>query len=369
MKLPAAILAGVMSVAPVQSMAQANPAALLMPSPLSIVLMVGRWMTESDRNDRVYHIRVQARGATESEARKEAYKKAIEEAIGSLVLSESVVVDERLRRREIIEYSSAYIDRYKIHDQIHDGRHFVVDMEVWVKHSAIADRLLVKSDNTQEIDGLRIQAQVESLNYERTQGVRVLSTVLADYPNRAYDIRNQSLEVKYVNRQAQINVYFDLDLNASYLRALWETLKNTAQSANPGHCRGACREPFGVHMIGRHDRVLFNRWEYSFGFNEPEPVEAVWRAMFASDPRVMMTMTDGGGRPIHVSCHRWAQLDGAVGYTYPEWQFVGLFDNNQRISIDGRNTLRGHIQLDGVSNIKNARNIDLKVVRGSSCPG
>ena len=340
---------------------------MLLPSPLSVVLMVGRWLAEPGQ-PRVYYIRVQARGATESEARREAYKRAIEEAIGSLVASESVVVNQDLKRREIIEYSAGYIDRFKVVNQYHDGGHFVVDMDVWVKHSQIADRLLVKSESSGKIDGLRIQEQVQSLNYERDQGTRILGVVMADYPERAYDIKNQDLEVRYVNRQAEIVVKFDLDLNPSYLYALWETLKNTSQSATPGNCGRGCREPYVVHMIGRHNRVLFNRWEYSFGLTESDRLDTMWKAMVGSQPAVKLTLRDGGGTAIHASCYRWPQIDGIINYQYPPWQFVQFFDGNTRVSIDGRNTLQARIEVKGVRNIGDAKTIELSMVRGSKCP-
>jgi hypothetical protein len=367
MKLTALALAGALVWLPAPVMPQSNPGAFLIPGPLSVVLMVGRWLAEPDQ-PRVYYIRVQARGATESEARREGYKRAIEEAIGSLVASESVVVNRDLQRREIIEYSAGYIDRFKVLNQYHDGRHFVVDMDVWVKHSQIADRLLVKSEHTGKIDGLRIQEQVQSLNYERDQGTRILGVIMADYPERAYDIKNQKLEVRYANRQAEITVSFDLDLNAGYLYALWETLKNTSQSATAGNCGRGCREPYVVHMIGRHNRVLFNRWEYSFGLTEPDRLDSMYQAMIASQPAVKLTMRDGGGTPIHTSCYQWPQIDGQVRYQYPPWQFVQFFDGNTRVSIDGRNTLQARIELKGARNIASAETIELAMVRGSKCP-
>ena len=368
MRLLAMILASALTVtsAPVQS--QSATSSLLMPSPISIILTVGRWLTEGRGEDRVYYIRVQARGATESEARREAYKRAIEEAIGSLVLTELVVIDDALRRREIIEYSSAYVDRFKVLNQVYDGRHFVVDMDIWIRRSTIADRLLVESQNSQEVDGSRIQVQVETLNHERSQGVRVLSAVLADYPARAYDIRNQSVDVRYANKRAQINIEFDLSFNASYLYSLWETLKTVGQSANAGYCRTACREPYIVHMIGRHDRILFNRWEWTFGFTEPEPMDAIWRDFIASRPAVLMTVRDGAGHALQSSCHRWTQLDGSVTHTYPPWQFVQFTKDNTQVSIDGRQTLRARIETREIGNLAQVRSIDLKVVRSSSCP-
>lgn len=350
---------------PASTWSQSNPVAIFAPSPLSIILMVGKWMAEPG-SPRVYHIRVQAKGATESEARREAYKRAIEEAIGSLVLSESVVVNEELRRREIIEYSSGYVDRFKMHDQRHDGRHFVVDMEIWVKHSAIADRLLVKAESTREIDGLRIQQQVETLNYERSQGLRVLSVVMDDYPHRAYDIRDQDMAVKYNGRGADLDIEFTLSFNASYLYALWETLKNVSQNANSGSCYPNCREPWQVYMEGRRDRLLFNRWAWSFGFTEPDKLQVMHQAMFASNPSVLLQIRDGGGRVVHASCHQWAELDGQVRFQYPSKQFVHF--DGYRLVIDGTFPFRARIELRDLRNISQAKTVDLTLVRGANCP-
>lgn len=340
---------------------------MLMPSPLSVVLMVGRWMAEPGPA-RVYYIRVQARGATENEARREAYKRAIEEAVGSLVLSESAVVNQDLKRREITEYSSGYIDRFKVLNQYHDGGHFVIDMDVWVKHSQIADRLLIKSESSGKIDGLRIQEQVKSLNYERDQGRHVLTLVIADYPERAYDIKDQDLEVRYVNRQPEITVKFDLGLNPTYMVALWETLKETSQSATGGYCGQSCGAPYVVHMVGRHNRILFNRWEWSFGLTDASRLKDMWEYMAASRPAVMLTIRDGGGQALHTSCHRWAEIDGQIQYHYPPWQFVRFSNDQTRVSIDGRQTLKGRIELRGLPNIGSAQTLDLAVVRGSKCP-
>jgi hypothetical protein len=163
-------------------------------------------------------------------------------------------------------------------------------------------------------------------------------------------------------------VKFDLDLNPSYLYALWETLKNTSQSATPGNCGQVCREPYVVHMIGRHNRILFNRWEYTFGLTEVEKLDSIWKAMIASRPAIKVVLKNSIGADIHASCHRWTEIDGAVHHQYPPWQFVRFSPDNTRVSIDGRQTLRAHVDLKGIRNIGDAQTIELSMVRGSKCP-
>ena len=366
MRISAAVLATVLAVSPVAGLGQ-NSMSWLLPSPVSAILVVGQWFADGTRNDRVYYIKVQGRGKTESEARLEAFKRATEEAVGSLVASESVVVDDQLRRREIISYSSAFVDRSLQTNMVWNGTHFVGDWEVWIRRSTIADRLLIKAESTKDFDGSRIQIQVDTLNYAEAQGERVLGTVLADYPARAYKITDPKFSTRRQGQQAVVIVDFELDLAPGYLYALWETLKATSQSANPGWCH-PCRDPYLVHMVGRHNRWLFNRWEYTFTFANRGSVDMILNHMMASEPAVLATVRDGGGHPIHSTCHRWPELDGRVRHQYPSWQFVQAYDSGNRVSIDGRQTLRARLELQGVPNLDRARSLDLSVVRGSSCP-
>lgn len=362
----AAAVASITLVAAPVAVPQSNPASLLMPSPLSVVLMLGRWITEGHQKERVYYIRVQSRGSTESEARQEAYKRAIEEAVGSLVLAESVVIDEELKRREIIEYSSGYIDRSKVLNQYHDGRHFVVDMDVWVRHSHIADRLLNQSQSTAEIDGLRLRDQAQSLAQERQQGQRVLSAVLADYPHRAYQIKNQTLESRFsARRTLDVTVGFDLALDPGFLYSIYESMKTVSQSHSGGVCRGNCGG-YPVVVQGRHDRVLFNLWQWSFIFSDQSQVQTMESALMRDPAAMLLTVRDGARHEIWSQCYFWAELDGIVRFHYPQNQFVRF--GSDRAVIDGTFTMRGRIEIRAMPGLDRAQILDLSVVRFSSCP-
>jgi hypothetical protein len=344
---------------------QSNAATMLLPGPWSVILFVGRWLTETN-NNRVYYIRVQARGETESQARQEAYKRAIEEAVGSLVLSESVVINEDLKRREIIEYSSGYIDRSQVINQYHDGRHFVIDMDVWVRHSHIADRLLNQAQSTVEIDGVRLREQARSLTQERDQGQRVLSAVLADYPHRAYKIHNQTLASSFsARRTLDVTVGFDLIMDAKFLYSLYESMKTVSQAHSAGDCRYNCGN-YTVVLQGRHDRVFFNLWQWSFRFADLAQAQTMESQLTANPPAVLLTVRDGGGHDIWKQCYFWPELDGIVRFQHPPNQFVKF--GHGRAVIDGTFSLRGRIEIRDMPGLDRAQIMDLTVIRSGSCP-
>jgi hypothetical protein len=361
----AAVLIAVMMTTSPTALPQSSTASMLLPSPVSLILLVGRWIVEPAAG-RVYYVRVQARGDTEQQARQEAYKRAVEEAVGSLVLAESVVINDELRRREIIDYSSGYVDRSQVINQYHDGRHFVVDMDIWVRHSHIADRLLNQSESTAKVDGARLRLQGDTLAQERHQGQRVLATVLADYPHRAYQIQNQVLESRFSSRRTlDVTLGFDLVLAPGFLYSLYESMRTVSQTQTSGDCRSNCSS-YTVVVQGRHDRVLFNRWQWSFGFHDDGQAHVIEHMLTADPAAVLLTVRDGAQHAIWQQCYFWSELDGITRSQYPRNRFIHFGRN--RAVIDGTLSIRGTIEVKNMPGLDRAEILDLGVVRTSSCP-
>lgn len=358
MKLGVYILAGILAMTAGPVSAQSTPPVeLLKPSPLSVIITVGRWITTPDR-PKVYYIRVQGRGNSYNQARAEGFKLAVEQAVGSLVASESVVSNSDLVRREIIEYSSGYVDRYNEISSYHGSGEYFVTMDVWVRHSQLASRLLNKSENSRDIDGNRIATQVETLRQERLQGDRLLASVLNDYPNRAFDITNQSMESRFNSyRGVDLTVRFDLNMNSLYVASLYEALDQVSQRRD---------SEFAVVMTGNHDRALFNRWQGNFGFSDAVKPRLIQHYMMGTVPAVLLVIRDGGGQPIHQGCYFWAELDGQVRHTYPKRQFVST--QYSKIVIDAGFKFTGVVQIQNMANINQARTVDLTVVKSAECP-
>jgi hypothetical protein len=150
---------------------------MLMPSPLGVVVMIGQWLLTPDKK-RVYYIQVAGDGATPEQARNNGFRLAVEQAVGTLILSETEVRNQRMIRDEIITYASGFVDRFNITSTQPYGNGYRVTMEVWVGQSAIAQRLMHESVSGNRIDGTRLATQVETLGQENNSKVRVVSAVL-----------------------------------------------------------------------------------------------------------------------------------------------------------------------------------------------
>jgi hypothetical protein len=155
-------------------------------SNVSIALTVGQWMLKNRTQS--FYIQVEAQGVNDNDARLNGFVLAVDQAVGTLILSERESDKKRLIKNDVYNYSSGYVTDYKILSKITHDQGAVLVMDVWVSHSAIANRILGRSAVAGQLNGLVASARVETLLKERAGGDQVVSRVLADFPRRAFDI-------------------------------------------------------------------------------------------------------------------------------------------------------------------------------------
>lgn len=294
--------------------AQTTPLTILSPSPLGVVLTIGSWISDVGSRDKVYRVQVKGIGRNEAEARKEGFKVAIENAVGSLVLSESQVTNNDVARRDIIEYSSGYVSRYNVIEKQQQQGQVVVVMDVYVSQSKIANRLMNKSENVSAVEGTQLQAAVSTLQRQTINGDKVINAVLNDYPYKAFNIQNQSISlVRNPDRTISMHIPYVMEWNRDYLKALGEAITRTNEGVDyydrGGAFRIVVRE--GNRFIGKsYDTWTADRNRY----------DQFFIAMDAP-PKIKVSVTNPANRVVYEKC-----VDAVD-------QFVELVDN--RVVVDG----------------------------------
>lgn len=197
------------------------------PSPLGVVISVTNFFN-SDRK-KFYQIQVQSSGRTFEQARQNAFRLAVEEAAGFAILSESELRNSKLARDEIITYSSAFVEKYKIVNRLDSGNSVNLVVDVWVAESAIANRLLAKNASENTINGEQLGTQVSTLVDERQRGDALLAAVLRDYPRRALTAKVGTPRIYMdANRSTVIAIPWQVQWADQYIVSINETLKTVA---------------------------------------------------------------------------------------------------------------------------------------------
>jgi len=340
-----------------QAQAQINPGviAVFKPSPLGIVLTVGQWILLND-NKRVYYIEVAGRGATESQARNNGFRLAVEQALGTLISSETEVQNGRIVRDEIISYAAGFVDRFEIVGSRSIDNEVEVTMKVWVGRSALADRLLNRTEQSGQVDGARASVQLQTLNQERATGDAILQQVLNDFPKRAFDIELKPTDVVRQNRSAIMEINFRMTWNRDYLRSLWTALEATSQRTN--------RPAATITVNG-------GGWFGGFGgaakYDDAVKLQLLANRMLFGLPTVLVTIRGAGREVLFTSCYMYQELDNQEQGWVTRERFVSF--HNSGAHVNGIMKLVGRRPIPVSPEIlSRANSVDMDVVLRNQCP-
>lgn len=330
---------------------------VLIPSPLGLVLMVGKWIYDANTRQEVFYIEVAGDGANSEQARNNGFRLAVEQALGTLIASESESQNGRLVRDEIISYAAGFVERFELVSQQHTATGVRVAMRVWVRKSSLSDRLLNRSQQAGTIDGARASIQLQTLNQERETGDRLLQTVLNDFPRRAFDIAMDPVDVIRQNRGAQIQVNYALSWNQNYLRSLWTALDATSY-----------RGRNAVSIISINSGGWFRGYGGQAAFDDTAKYELLVNRMIATMPTLLVTVRSGGA-PLFSACYTMQELDHNPHYVITNQRFVSINSYGPYAHLDGRLKLQGVVRIPvSPSLLQQATDLEMTIVTRDQCP-
>ncbi len=353
-----------------------NVLSLVTPNPLTIALSVGKWLIKDSQ--KVYFVQIESTAATAAQAREEGFRLAVRQAVGNLVVVETEVKNQQLVRNEIIQYSSGYIQDFKIISESQDGSMTRVVMDVWVSDSKIADRLLYVSKGNNIIDGNKASTHHQSLLNEKISGDKLLTIVLNDFPERAFDIIVHKTQWRSVGRTLEIFIPISISWNTAYINALYEVLIATRESDN------SLDQKYGK----RHSSVVMLKRKSNFfkiyaAYSDSHKAKMIENVLILSDPMVSLKIKDAANSVIYTQCFKLEHMRGgyygeptifghypADRFDIPQGQFfstsppdatVGIYgdyklDQTIRLVVEGQNTI-----------LENMKAVDVRIANKKEC--
>jgi len=344
----------------------------IMPSPLSIALTVGQWLLKNSK--KVYYIQVESTATTEEQARRAGFKLAVTQAVGTLVISETEVKNKQLVRDEIIQYSSGYIDDFKVISNTQVGGMTRLVMDVWVVESKISDRILGESKADGTVDGARASLQQQTYLMEQYSGDQLINLVTRDFPRNAFDVKIRKTEITQEGRDSFINVYFNWEWNDDFLNALTEALKKTRQ--NNGIDTFFKRDNWGaVVEISPKDYWPLN--EMVAAYSDAYKGKILYKNIIASKPQINLTLKDDANNILYSACHDHQSLwgiyygRGGAGGLLEKGQFFAADAPHSNILISGNYSTSSAIKTGIGRNVEalgRLKNIEVKIVSRAECP-
>lgn len=327
-----------------------------MPSPISVAITVGQWLMK-DREE-VFYIRVRAQGQNEQDARHQAFQLAVNQAIGTLVVTETELQNGRITKDDIIAHSSGMVHDFDVVTSRWMGNRQEIEIDVWVSKSQIADRILSKSRDAGRVEGGRIAQQIESWRATRLTGDSVIETVLDDFPTRSFDIAVGNTQVKVDDqRRVSLVVPVTISWNAAYLNSLREAAERTSHQpdCNGWFMRSAplCRSKTKI-LVGATGGY----------FDDQKVGEIVMREMWTDPPRLLLTLKNTQNQTVYRDCWR-------INRIHPGDWGQPFYDISTRwgVNIHDRSLERVNIALDlAILPTRDLDRAEAEMVRQSQCP-
>lgn len=344
----------------------ADTASVLRPNPVTVVITVIPWLLKD--SERYYFVTVKGYGRTVEEAKTQALRAAVDQAVGSVVNSEREVADRKLQRSEVVQYAAGFVDRYEVKKIEQENGFVAMTLDVYVKRSRLTDRLLGDHRTPGHIDGERLQTQRETLTHSRQQGDRLLQMVLADFPQRAFEIEQGPSRVYYNDqRQQQLELSFKMKWRHAYLENLREALSAVSQNANAGDCIGlyarSCQYQGYVTIKARPGR---HGWSRTAAFDDSVTLNLIHQHLIESRPAVLITMDDRNGRRVWSGCQRWSALDNVMSGYVPNERLLQPTHNG--LQINGYLTLDARVPFNLTPTTPVLDTVKMEVVRSHQCP-
>jgi len=356
---------------------QAQPIpAYLIPNPIAVALSVGQWLIKDSR--KVYYVQVKSTAATPALARAEGFRLAVSQAIGTLVLAESEVKNNELIRKDIIQYSSGYVEDFKVLQEIQAEDGVQVVMDVWVSDSKIADRLLFVSEDKATVNGVKASAQYQTLLDEKNNGDKLITAVLNDFPARAFDVSIGKTQWRTVGRSLEIYVPISISWDEAYINALYEVLMATRDGNNSLDQRYGKKYPSVVMIKGKK-----NFFKAYAAYSDSHKLGLIEDLIVSSNPMVFVQIKGNGSEKIYSQCLKLEHMRGgfygdstvfgqygADNYEIPQGQFFAISPPDASIGIYGDYKLSKEIRLiiEGQTAIVDQmKTIEVRIIKSKEC--
>lgn len=208
------------------------------------------------------YIKVDCLGSTVEHAKTNCFNKAVEIAVGTVVVAGTEARNNNLVKYEILKHSAGYVDDYRIISQTSTGDKTKLVMAVKVRDSKIAERIMNVQNGSGKIQGDKLSDQYASFMQNKVTGDRLLNTILSDFSKYAFNVEKGKVQYQVdINRDPVIVVPYKVSWNYKYLQALNEALKLTQDEKN----RNLRQESVSIiskdpnaWVMGSNDTYYFN---------------------------------------------------------------------------------------------------------------
>jgi len=310
------------------------------------------------------YIRVSGEGTTIEQAKENAFRTAVQQQAGAIVLSERQATNDKLTKDNISLFSAGFVDDFKIININQNGSTIKITLDVLVSESKLLNQVLNTGQTTQGINGERASAALNTFVDSKEKGDRMLDMVLSTYPKNAFIVEQKPFTLSVDSyRNAVISVPYSLKWNYDYISSMNEAM--TLIEDKVGLIGFLNLAPSNVIIMAKNPKDLLFGSKNFYKFNDVPTLNKIKDAMLGNNEvRIMLDISDSAGSMLYQTCYVPESVNGRKKsfYGIGEPKVLTLYGNEFESGV-----LRATINQSHNYVVQRANKIQVSVVPESTC--
>jgi hypothetical protein len=310
------------------------------------------------------YIRVVGEGTTIEQAKENAFRTAVQQRAGAIVLSERRAVSGNLTKDNISLYSAGYVDDFKIIDVNQNGSTIKITLDVLVADSKLLNQVLNTGQTNQNVNGERAGAALNTFLDQKEKGDKMLDVVLNTYPQNAFIVEQKPYILTVdSNRNATFNIEYKLKWNYAFITSMNEAM--TLLEDKVGIIGFLHPAPSNVIIMAKNPKDFLIGSKNVYKFNDIPILNKIKGAMVdTKEVRIMLEISDNNGQMLYQTCYVPDSVNGRKSsfYNIGDIRTLTLYGNEYETGV-----LKATIDPQHNYVVQRASRIEVSVVPDSKC--
>ena len=310
------------------------------------------------------YIRVIGEGSTVEQAKENAFRTAVQQRAGAIVLSERQTNNGKLSKDNISLFSAGYVDDFKIIDINQNSSSIVITMDVLVADSKLLNQVLNSGQTNQSVNGERAGTALNTFLDQKEKGDKMLAMVLNTYPQNAFIVEQKPYALTVDSyRNATFNIPYSLKWNYAFITSLNEAMSLVEEKVGLiGFLQPA---PSNVIIMAKDPKDLLFGSKNVYKFNDIPMLNRIRDSMVDDrEVRIMLEISDVNTQLLYQTCYVPDSINGrkASFYNIGDTRKLTIYGNEFETGV-----LKATIDPQHNYVVQRASRIEVSVVPANKC--
>ena len=304
------------------------------------------------------YIRVIGEGITIEQAKENAFRTAVQQRAGAIVLSERQATSGTLSKDNISLFSAGYVDDFKIIDVNQTGSSIRITLDVLVSESKLLNQVLNTGKTSKTIDGDKAGAALNTFLEKKQKGDKMIDMVLGTYPQSAFTVTQKPYTLTVDSyRNATFNIPYTFKWNYDFIESMNEAMSLIEDKVNLNQFLN--HAPSNVIIMAKNPKDYVFGSKNVYKFNDIPMLSRIKNSMHGNRaPRILLEISDNSGELLYHMCY----IPMNTYYSIGDPKLLIIYGNDFDNGI-----LKATIDSEHNYVVERASKIEVSVVPNSQC--